>query len=128
MALLDAVGAVDELALDDTKARTPTQARWKLIYSGKGVPDGTTGPQVTALQEKLIAAGHLTGWPSGTYDAATKAAARSWQTPSGTNADGDFGPQSLRTMEKPPLWTELESGDIRVKSGGGGLHGYVAQE
>jgi peptidoglycan hydrolase-like protein with peptidoglycan-binding domain len=128
MALLDAVGAVDGMTLDAATAPSAEQAWSKQVYSGRGIPEGTTGPQVTALQEKLLAAGHYSGKPTGTFDAATKAAVAAWQKAQGLGGKGTFDAASVRAMEAPRLWAELEAGEIQVKQGGGGLHARLAQE
>ncbi|MGR8010689.1 glycoside hydrolase domain-containing protein [Streptomyces hypolithicus] len=61
---------------------------------------GSTGSQVNAAQCLLEAAGHDPGanTPSGTYDAGTVSAARSFQTSRGLAADGVTGPSTWTAL------------------------------
>jgi peptidoglycan hydrolase-like protein with peptidoglycan-binding domain len=58
---------------------------------------GSTGSQVVALQNALVAQGHLSmpaGVPMGYFGALTKAAVAKWQAANGLPATGYFGPLS----------------------------------
>lgn len=55
----------------------------------RALGEGTTGPDVTQLQQHLIDEGHLSGRPSGTFDADTAAAVRAWQDVEGLPVSGD---------------------------------------
>ena len=55
---------------------------------GVSMKRGNTGSQVTKLQKRLIALGYLSGSASGTYDANTAAAVRSFQKKNGLTGTG----------------------------------------
>jgi general secretion pathway protein A len=64
---------------------------------------GSRGPAVRWLQESLIALRFLDGPPSGSFDAATDAAVRAFQSMRGLGVDGEVGPRT-----KMALYAELE--------------------
>ena len=55
---------------------------------GVSMKRGNTGSAVTALQERLIELGYLKGYASGTYDADTVSAVRSFQKKNGLTSNG----------------------------------------
>lgn len=64
-------------------------------FSGKFVSllsSGSTGPEVTALQKKLIAGGFLSGEATGYFGAATQAAVKKFQIANNIEATGYTGP------------------------------------
>ena len=64
---------------------------------------GSRGPAVGWLQESLVALGFLDGPASGSFDAATDAAVRAFQSMRGLRVDGEVGPRT-----KMALYAELE--------------------
>ena len=56
---------------------------------------GDTGARVTEMQEQLIRLGFMTGWASGTYDAATAAAASAYMQANAIEEDGEAGTSAL---------------------------------
>jgi general secretion pathway protein A len=64
---------------------------------------GSRGPAVGWLQESLVALGFLDGPASGSFDAATDAAVRAFQSMRGLSVDGEVGPRT-----KMALYAELE--------------------
>jgi LCP family protein required for cell wall assembly len=59
---------------------------------------GSSGDQVRALQEELIALGYHAGEASGVYDDATVDSVRAFQKANGLSADGIAGPDTLGAM------------------------------
>jgi putative chitinase len=59
---------------------------------------GSTGAQVTALQNALASAGFDPGAASGTFDVATEASVRAFQQSRGLTADGAVGPQTAAAL------------------------------
>jgi lipoprotein-anchoring transpeptidase ErfK/SrfK len=57
----------------------------------RSIGGGSTGASVSCLQTALIAAGYLSGTPTGTYDGATAAAVRTLQTEKDLFVDGIAG-------------------------------------
>ena len=60
---------------------------------------GDKGDAVTALQQKLISLGYLTGKADGDFGSATEAAVRAFQQASGLTADGQAGKKTLEALE-----------------------------
>ncbi|MBX7100390.1 MAG: peptidoglycan-binding protein [Myxococcaceae bacterium] len=73
---------------------------------------GSSGPEVTQLQSKLIERGLLPGPASGTFDAATDRAVRQYQKQNGLVVDGIVGQQtwgSLEGVSLPPGYWMLKN-------------------
>ncbi len=60
---------------------------------------GSSGPRVTALQQRLIALGYLSGSADGKFGGATKKAVQAFQKKSGLKADGLAGKKTLQALE-----------------------------
>lgn len=63
---------------------------------------GTSGPEVVALRNRLIAMGYLERSATASYDPALQLAVMNFQTNHGIEADGIAGPATLRAMNVPP--------------------------
>lgn len=60
---------------------------------------GSTGPDVTYLQQRLIALGYLTGTADGVFGTGTQAAVIKFQQAKGINpADGEVGPATWAAL------------------------------
>lgn len=67
---------------------------------------GSTGADVNALQEMLIASGHLAiAAPTGYFGEMTKAALAKWQAANGVPATGFFGPLTIAAIAAAPAPT-----------------------
>jgi len=60
---------------------------------------GDRGDAVTALQEKLIALGYLSGKADGIFGSSTSSAVKAFQRDHGLTADGDAGASTLAALE-----------------------------
>lgn len=60
---------------------------------------GSKGAEVRALQERLIALGHLTGAADGDFGPMTEAAVKAFQTANGLTADGIVGPRTQAVLD-----------------------------
>lgn len=128
MAMLHQLGAVDEVDLESTRERSPDQAWWRVVYNAVVLQEGSEGPEVRALEDRLRRAGFLRGEADQRFDAQTAEAVRDWQRAHGMRADGIFGAGSALAMEAPRLWGELVSGAVRLEGGEGGLHVQLVQQ
>ena len=63
---------------------------------------GTSGSEVIALRNRLIAMGYLERSAAASYDAALQMAVLNFQTNHGIEADGIAGPATIRAMNVPP--------------------------
>ncbi len=63
---------------------------------------GTSGPEVVALRNRLIAMGYLERSATASYDSALQMAVLNFQTNHGLEADGIAGPAMIRAMNVPP--------------------------
>jgi general secretion pathway protein A len=79
---------------------------------------GDRGEAVSWLQASLVEVGRLRGTPNGSFDAATEAAVRSFQTEHGLDADGAVGPltkmalyRALGRYDVPHLAAATPKGD-----------------
>jgi putative chitinase len=64
---------------------------------------GSSGPQVTALQQQLQRRGFDPGEMSGQFGAATQAALEAFQRSAGLESDGVAGPNTIAALEMPSL-------------------------
>lgn len=62
---------------------------------------GSVGPEVIALQERLLALGYYTGEVDGKYYEGTQAAVKNFQLQHGLDADGIAGTITLEWLNKP---------------------------
>jgi hypothetical protein len=67
--------------------------------SGRLLRQGSSGSDVSALQHALAAAGSPVS-ASGSFDAATDAAVRAFQTANGCAVDGVVGPETMRALDR----------------------------
>lgn len=88
---------------------------------------GSTGSQVVALQNALVAGGYLTmpaGVAPGYFGALTKAAVMKWQAANGISATGYFGPLSRAAFGTAPAGTT--TGGTTVGGATGGVTGVIS--
>ncbi len=93
-----------------TQAPTPTSARPATTPApatpcaiASALRLGATGPNVTCLQNALIAGGWLKSGATGTFDTPTDTAVRAAQTANGLTVDGIVGPQTGRALRIWPV-------------------------
>jgi hypothetical protein len=78
---------------------TPSTATVPALTSGL-LKQGTSGPDVKALQQALAAAGQSPGKIDGVFGANTEAALIAFQKSAGIPADGVYGPATKTALEK----------------------------
>ncbi len=76
------------------------------ILSERSVGVGDTGTNIACLQNALIAAGYLSGEPSGTYDNGTYAAVKKLQTDKDMFVDGIVGRETAISLG---IWPDEQS-------------------
>lgn len=70
---------------------------------------GSTGSEVTKIQQKLINWGYMTGSADGIYGAKTEAAVKRFQQKNGLTADGIAGAKTLEKMGISQSTTQVSS-------------------
>lgn len=88
-----------------TVSGTVDQATWSRINNesggmraGAAIPRGSSGTQVTYLQQALIGLGYLTDTADGKYGSMTTEAVRAYQRAYGLNVDGSAGPDTMTSL------------------------------
>lgn len=82
-----------------TPTTTPTISTVPTLTSGL-LKQGTSGPDVKALQQALASAGHDPGTIDGDFGPKTEQALIAFQQSAGVPADGVYGPQTKAALEK----------------------------
>jgi len=82
-----------------TTPTTPLRPQVPALTSGL-LRQGTSGPEVKAVQQALAAVGHSPGKIDGVFGAQTVQALAAFQTSVGLPADGVWGPETKAALEK----------------------------
>ena len=75
---------------------------WGPTAGNRKLEQGSTGPAVVALRNRLIAMGYLARTNTQTYDAAMMSAVQQFQLAHGLNPDGTAGPATLAEINTDP--------------------------
>ena len=70
---------------------------------------GSSGPSVTALQQRLQQRGFDPGGINGQFGPATQAAVEAFQKSVGLSADGQAGPNTIAALSMPSINPECHS-------------------
>ncbi len=84
--------------------RADDAAMQKTVMKGDWMTVGDRGPDVSALQRGLKAAGLFSGRVDGKFGAPLKAAVENFQQQKGLVVDGEVGPQTLGALKKNELF------------------------
>ena len=99
MAKLAAANATAKPQVTATPKKATAKPTAKPSYSENTyLKKGSTGKQVTQMQERLIQLGYLTGKATGNFDAATEAAVIAFQKRNCSYWDGIAGPATLSVL------------------------------
>jgi hypothetical protein len=82
-----------------TTVKTPARPQIPALTSGL-LRQGTSGPEVKAIQQALAAAGHSPGTIDGVFGAQTVQALAAFQQSVGLPGDGVWGPKTKAALEK----------------------------
>lgn len=78
-----------------------TRGGWGPVVNAEKLEAGSTGPEVIALRNRLVAMGYMPRSVSATYDTAMIEAVRDFQRSHGLQIDGTAGPSTLAEINRP---------------------------
>lgn len=85
-----------------TLERVLADGGWGPTAGNRKLEQGSTGPAVVALRNRLIAMGYLARTNTQVYDAAMMSAVQQFQLAHGLNPDGTAGPSTLAEINTDP--------------------------
>jgi hypothetical protein len=102
--LAGALGLATVLSLVGTAAVFTASAQTGYNFTAN-LTVGSSGPQVTALQQLLASKGFFSATPTGYFGSVTKAAVATWQSSVGLPSTGYFGPLSRAAVNSMAMTT-----------------------